>query len=229
MLWTKGWMETRLRLAFSLGVAALALGVRYSDGLVSVADARRLMGAVSTICMIASGLLAGAGVRTIPAFKATKGLHESIYFTLSLPVTRLRLLAVRCGIGLLATWGMIAVVVGAEWGLFPLVRANSTPGDLIRFILVTCTFVGGFHFLSVLLATFLDDRWVVVATMAAYELLLASSPLLPLPLALNIFRCLDQDSPLLTHSLPWSQLAVCTAMALLFFLAARRVVETREY
>ena len=107
MLMTKAWLETRWRLAFALGLALLILLVGESQGgLGSMEHARNLMGMVSFLCVVWAINLAGDGIRTHPAFRATRGLHGSLYFTLSLPVSRLRLFAVRAGIGLLEFAGV---------------------------------------------------------------------------------------------------------------------------
>ena len=55
--------------------------------------------ALSELGVNIAPLLAGAGIKTQAAFQTVKGLHGSTYFTLSLPVSRFRLLAIRAGIG----------------------------------------------------------------------------------------------------------------------------------
>jgi len=62
-------------------------------------------------------------VATQPSFVASKGIHGSTLFTLSLPVTRLRLLSVRAAIGWLEGSGVIAVLCCALWFRSPALRA----------------------------------------------------------------------------------------------------------
>jgi hypothetical protein len=92
MLWHKGWLETRFRLLFTLGFTTAVLVLQYS-----VRNAAPPPGAKSPafgLVMVASpiqvlmacALLGGAGIVTQPSFQATKGLHGSTLFTLSLPV-----------------------------------------------------------------------------------------------------------------------------------------------
>ena len=55
-----------------------------------------------------------------------KGLHGSMYFTLSLPVSRFRLFATRAGLGMLEAAGVLAALLPAQYGLcFPLPRMTS--------------------------------------------------------------------------------------------------------
>lgn len=100
MLWYKGWLETRFRLLFTLGIATLILVLQYSarnaappPGGKSAAFGLVMVGS-PTLVLLLCAMLGGAGVVTQPSLQATKGLHGSTLFTLSLPVSRLRLLAV---------------------------------------------------------------------------------------------------------------------------------------
>jgi hypothetical protein len=47
--------------------------------------------------------------------------------------------------------------------------------------------------------------------------------------AVDVIRAWGQESPLITHSLPWSQMATSAGLALIFFCAAVRMVQRREY
>lgn len=138
MLWMKAWLETRWRLLYALAIPGVVVASRH---LTSVQDAHRMMGAMAVLLMFGAVYTAGAGIRTQPAFSGTKNLHGSMYYTLSLPVSRLRLLAVRAGAGLLETAGSILILISACWLKFPLVRAGSTPVDLLELVVaaIVCT------------------------------------------------------------------------------------------
>jgi hypothetical protein len=188
------------------------------------------MSALGIISIIAACFLAGSGVKTqgfLPVQMKTAG--ESIYFTLALPVSRLRLLSVRAGVGLLASWAVNLVAIGTAWILYPAVRGHATFADLCKFVLAIFVFLAVFHLLAVLLTTFLDDVWAVWGSTAVWLILVLVATRVALPHWLNIFRMGAEDSPLTTHTLPWGEMAVCIAMATGLFLAAKRVVETREY
>jgi hypothetical protein len=188
------------------------------------------MSALGIISIIAACFLAGSGVKTqgfLPV--QMKAAGESIYFTLALPVSRLRLLAVRTSIGLAASWAVNLVAIGIAWSLYPAVRGKSSFADLCKFIAAIFVFLAVFHLLAVWLTTFLDDMWAVWGATAVWLLLLLVATRVALPHWLNIFRMGAEDSPLTTHTLPWGEMAVCIAMGTGLFLAAKRVVETREY
>src|ERR1035438_4342070 len=56
--------------------------------------------------------LAGSGINSQTTYGLTSGFHGSMLFTLSLPVSRRRLLFVRAGLGALQTSALVAVLAG---------------------------------------------------------------------------------------------------------------------
>src|SRR5262249_50279998 len=106
MLWYKNWLETRGRilflLAFILFPVALRMATSRPANPTALAE-QRSMAFLAFYWAVPTIMLAGAGVKTQPGAAATRGLHGSMYFTLTLPVSRLRLLAVRAGLGWLET------------------------------------------------------------------------------------------------------------------------------
>src|ERR1700743_1908932 len=99
MLWYKGWLETRFRLLFVSVLMGFIQSFQYSHG--TTLEVVHAIVSVSNplFILMAFTMLAGAGVVTQPTMAVSKGIHGSTLFTLSLPVTRLRLLGVRAGIG----------------------------------------------------------------------------------------------------------------------------------
>ena len=88
MLWKKGWYETRTRLLIVLAVVVV-ITVLTMDPAPAGAGSGPLVGATTIPAMLAALLLAGAGVKTqLGGLQRSKGLHGSMYYTLSLPVTR---------------------------------------------------------------------------------------------------------------------------------------------
>jgi len=229
MLWMKGWLESRWRLAMALGIILLTLGGRYAVGVTSAEDAHRMMGAFGTLCIFASCFVAGSGIKTQPAFRETRGMSGSVYFTLSLPVSRLRLLCVRACLGLLEGWAVTLIVGCGTWILFPLVRGNSTPWDLVQFVMAAFAFLSVFHAIAVVFGTFLDDVLAVMSSVGAFIFLFWLSTRIALPRSINIFRACNEDSPLLTHTLAWSQVAVSVALAGMLFVLANKIIAAREY
>lgn len=171
--------------------------------------------------------LAGSGVRSQAPIGFPEGLAGSTQFTISLPVTRLRLLAVRAAFGL-AEAAVLTVIVGClAWSLFPAVRASATPADFVRLVLTTLLFLTGPYCAHILFLTFLDEPLSsMCAGLAIFLLLLLLHHTVP---AVDIGRALGPASPLITHRLPWSQMAASVGLSAILFVAAVRIVQTREY
>jgi len=234
MLWFRAWLETRSRVVFTLVWLSFFIGVLASagrgNGAVSDIDAvGRLLNIMAFPWIFVPVWLAGSGVRTQPGFgrNATRGVHGSTYFTLSLPVTRARLLMVRGAMGLLETAAVILVMGAALWMLFPPVR--TTPIDGVQHLLVVFVCGLAFYGLSVLTATLLDDTWHMWSSTLVILVLWAPPVRRLLPPAFDVFRPLADASPLLTHTLPWTAMAVSVVAGGAFVLAALTVVKAQEY
>jgi hypothetical protein len=231
MLWQalayKGWLETRWRLLFGLGWQALFLVQFHMVGVKAQGGVRGVMGMAWVLVAMIPLMLAGAGIATQPAFQAVKGLHGSMYFTLSLPVSRLRLIAVRAAVGWLETCVVLGVVSLGIW-TSPLLRA-APPLEAIEHIVATIVCASALYSITMLLSTFLDDMWRIWGSMIAYTALWWLSTHTPLPASLNIFRALGEGSPLASHTMPWSAMAFSLSLAAILFFAALKVVQAREY
>jgi hypothetical protein len=235
MLWLKGWLETRIRLCVSLGFLALLLVFGRSVPTTPVAPGARLpiFGVIlfsnPTSIIMACAFLAGAGIATQPSFQATKGLHGSILFTLSLPVSRLRLLAVRTFIGWLEAMCAIGIFCSAQWLATPALRAVVTATEMFEYAGTIMVCASALYFLSVLLATFLEDQWRVWGTMLGSAGLWGLSSRGFLPASADLFRAMGTDSPLIAHTIPWTALGFSLGLCMVLFLAALSIVQTREY
>lgn len=226
MLWMKSWAEMKWRLLFGLSIPLIEVLFRH---LTSAEDTGRMMGALLFLLCFVAVYVAGSGVRTKASFRATKGLDGSTFFTLSLPVTRLRLLATRVAVGLMGTAGVIVIIISILWLKFPLVRGDSTPGDLLELFVAAIVCTASFHLASVLFATFLDDVW---QTFGCTFLIFAAwwvVTKLSLPPSANVFEVMNNASPLITHKLPWPAMAISLIVSAIMFLAALKVVQNREY
>lgn len=223
MLWTKAWLEMRWRLVFGVG---LPLAVVL---LMSAPQSRLGMAGTVFLLMFVAIYLASNGIRTQAAFRAARGLHGSTFFTLSLPVSRLRLLAIRAGMGLSATAAFVTIIVCTVWVKFPIMRGDSTPADLFKFVVAAIVCTACFHFVSVLFAAFLDEIWQfsgcgLVIFAAAWIV-----GKLSLPSSANVFAFWGKASPLVTHTFPWPAMAISVVASAILFFAALKVVQNREY
>lgn len=224
MLWYKAWLETRFRLLFSLVVVSSVLALLYSK---KATDPRAVVGIATGLAALLCIMLAGAGIATQPAFQATKGLHGSILFTLSMPVSRFRLLVVRAGFGWLETVGGIGAVCCGMWFLFPV--GTATALDMLDYAGTLIACASGLYAVSVLLATFLDDQWRVWGSGIVFAALWWLLNRTPLPASMNIFRAMGEGSPLVAHTMPWLAMTCSLALAAILFFAAFKVVQRREY
>ena len=229
MLWYKGWLETRLRILFALGFGLFFIVTTHNANPNSPAAAQGVAAVFAFYWALAPFLLAGAGIRTQPSFQACKGLHGSMYFTLSMPVSRLRLLAVRAGLGMLEMVGVIACISCVAYIATPALKMHATSSDLLAYWVAASVCASGFYFLSVLFATFLDEQWRVWASMLAVFALWWLSTRTSVPPFLNLFQAMGASSPLFTHTFPWASMGVSIAASAILFFAALKVVQMSEY
>jgi hypothetical protein len=235
MLWLKGWLETRLRLLFVLVMIVFTMAVQHPVSVMS--PSARSKAAILTVLALSTGvdillacsMLAGAGIDTQPSFQAAKGLHGSTLFTLSLPVSRLRLLATRAAVGWFEAVVLIAVLCCGDWLEFPLLRSITTPREMLEYAATLVVSTSAPYCLSVLLATFLGDQWRTWGTMMGALALWWLSFRHWLPASIDIVRAIGKGSPLIAHSIPWSAMAFSIVLAAIFFVAALKVAQTREY
>lgn len=228
MLSTKGWLETRLLLLVALFFFALNIAselVRMAQPLANPAPA--LMDFL-VLWVFVPPLMAGNGIRTPAKFRASADSHSSMYLTLSLPVSRFRLLAVRAFIGMMETAAVVIFGVGAIWIFLPSFRINASPQDAVLYTLTLLAHTGGFYFLSVLLATVIEGPWRVWGTfLLIFGVRWTTMHLLPR--SFDILAPIASETPLITHALPWKAISLCIGMAAICFAAASKVVESREY
>jgi hypothetical protein len=236
MLWYKGWLETRWRLlgsvAFFLLLFAYAAieppafrNMRDADAALAILRSMGMTYAMAMICVF----LSGAGIDTKPAFKGSKGLHESRVFTLSLPVTRLRLLAVRAGLG----WLEMAIGLGGisfgTWLVFAPLRNTVTAEETLRYTVAIITCASGMYAGCVLLATFLDGVSKLQVSIVVFAMVWLVLLRLRLHTSVESFWSMAQDTGLPAFTMPWTAMGISLAAATILFLMALRIVRTREY
>jgi hypothetical protein len=178
---------------------------------------------------MASLQLAGAGITTQSSFQQSKGLQGSTLFTLSLPVSRFRLLAVRAGLGWLETAGFISALCVAAWIEFSPLRANFKPEEMAGYAatLIGCSLA--IYAVPMLLATFLDEGGRMFASVPVFVALWWLFNHTPLPASLNIFRAMGEGSPLISHTIPWPAMAFSAGLAAILFFGALKIVQWQEY
>jgi len=236
MLWMKNWLETRWRLlvgVFMLSGTWILGYLRMGQPLVLPQSVRfgGLVEVISLIALIQAITLAGSGVRTQAPLRATKGLHASTHFTLSLPVSRTQLLSSRMALGLLELAGLILASFVVVWsGMASDFRdLNFSIIDLLRFGVTIGALVAPIFALSTLLSTFLDDVWQMWGAMLSIIGFRVLAGLVDLPESLDPFKTIASATPFVSHTIPWTLVFLCVTVAAAFTAAAVRIVETRDY
>jgi ABC-type transport system involved in multi-copper enzyme maturation permease subunit len=165
-------------------------------------------------------------VALFAALLGTGGLAASAsggtLFMLSLPASRMRIVAVRAGSGL-AQWLVLALVSSLAISLSsPAVGESYSVGTAL--VHGTCLFVGGavIYSLALLLSTLFGDLWrpwliaLAIATPIAFaeQIVPGSSPV-------GLFSAMTGEQFFRTGRLPWAGLAVATAASgALLYMAA---------
>lgn len=233
MLWYKGWLETKSKLLFGCIFIVFFFvsmsSISPSGGLRAPAQLNAFVSTAVICVAMLSIVLPGAGIATQPSFQATKGLHGSMLFTLSLPVSRLRLVAVRAAIGWLGLAASIGALCCGMWFLFPVLRAGSTPKLMLLHLLVQLVCASALYFVGVFLATFLDDQLRTWCSMILFATLGWLSKRTPKVDALDILRAMHENSPLLSGAVPWLTVAFSCAVVAIAFIGAVKIAQWREY
>ena len=232
MLWAKGWYETRIRLLLVVVATLVVSGVASNSAPASANISPKGLEATTLIgaSVLAAIMLAGAGIKTQPAgFRPSKGLHGSMYYTLSLPVTRSRLFSVRVSLGLGETALVHLLACCAVWLVRPVIRLNAAPSDMFKHGVAAFFCVAAVYSLGVLFATFLDDLYQTWASMFTVMAAIVILNRVPLPPSLDAFLVLSRASPLITHTMPWFAIATLLGFSAMLLLISVRIIRSREY
>jgi len=233
-MWMKSWLETRSRVTFALLWTASFVLLMAAPGR-DMGKSSDKLGIVLSMLALAFVFvpvwLAGSGIRTQQpfGFGSSKGLHGSTLFTLSLPVSRTRLLLVRAALGLLEMVAVIVALTCVVWLFLPAVRVGTGPGEWLLYVLTVSVCASGLYGLTMIAATLVDDAWIVPFSTVAIILLWMLQFFGSVPAWANIYRPMAQGSPLVTHSVPWAPMAVALAVGAAGLLISLRIVQRQEY
>lgn len=180
MLIYKAWLECRMRLmlclmlsAFLLLNAVVVMPVKL-DGLAAAQLAEKqalywtIVGSlfIGLMTPVFAIMLAGTGVNSQTNWGMLQGFHPSMYFALSLPVTRGQMLLARAGLGAtlllpVLTATHAALVLGARW------RGIGGAGALLLEQMPRVVMLGlAFYCFAVFLAAIFDELWSSVIGLA---------------------------------------------------------------
>lgn len=227
MLWYKAWLETRWRALFLLTIILFVVAQIHSHSKTANATVTLLHG-LEFIWIVNAMSLAGSGIRTDSPFRVLKGIQGSMYFTLSLPMSRLRLLATRAAFGLFEIAAVIIIGCCIAGLAAPELRAQVTLADAIGYAVATFLSCSAVFGISTMFATFLDQQWQIFASMFAIfggswivsQITGSHFDLLP---------AMSTASPLETHVMPWAAVSASVGICVTCLLAAWQIEKVRQY
>ena len=235
MLWYKAWLETRWRFVLLAGLIVFAwvMPSMISFARVGIPQnvpAMRVWVGVHIASMMVSVFtaifLAGSGVNSQTTYGASSGFHGSMFFTLSLPVTRGRLLFVRAGLGAIEC-GLLVAIMGA----FTLYRhpGGVTALQALLYLarLIICSMA--IYAFSTLLACLLDEMWQFTGATLALGALLFVENRFAVVAATSPLRGMNLLSYPLTAPWPWTTVVASLIATGLFMFASVELLRRKEY
>lgn len=226
MLWYKGWYETRWRFAMSTGMMLLL----YANPLLPMPkDQMNFLAALPFYAMIVAVTLAGPGIRTQSSFQPRTEHFASAYFTLSMPVSRVRLVLTRAAVGFSALAVMIAVAVFSAWSRFPDLHDRLTATEALLSSLALLVCASSTYTMSTLYGLFLNAVGQIYSTLITCGLLawlcnrFEWMPLRPIALALG------SPTPLIHQPGVWTVLLTCAGLSTVFLAVTCYAAEKKEY
>lgn len=234
MLWLKAWFETRWRLLFMLLIGALLLALPVEVfGSARAAHAEQIFYMLLRLSVflsfIGTIMLAGSGIETASPRPgpSDKGSERSSLFTLSLPVTRTWLFAVRTITGILESLVLVVWLGVVTWLLMPRHAMNAYETVAYLPAILSCSLAA--YAISACLSTFCDEGWRFRGSGLVVVVLFMLATAGKLPRSLNIFRGIGVTSPLVAQQIPWMTIVTACILALLFFGAALMIIQRRDY
>lgn len=230
MLWRKAWLECKYRfiLCFVMSLALSLSAVVQVDQTVAQKVLGNIAALTSLVGPLGALILAGSGINTQTNWGMMQGFHPSMYFLLSMPVAREKLLRVRAftGLGLSFVW--IAGTAALIGGLDAVVgRASDWTGMLrsLPNLFVGTTVV---YMFAVWLTAFLDEFWAGMVSLTVVGML-AGFGLAGGPTWFNTAKFMSDTSLLAFNGMAWMQALAYLTVSAIFYWLAKRTVERREY
>jgi hypothetical protein len=226
MLWYKAWLETRWRFVFTIGSILLLL----LPGTLMGAPPKRIwaglqLGSALLYCF-APLFLAGAGINTQTTYAAMPGFHGSMLFTLSLPVSRRRMLFVRAGLGAIETWVFVVMMAALILSRAPGAISGAQAFQYVTRVIVCSMAV---YAVSTLLACVFDEMWQFMSAclcLSVVGLLQLRSGLVA---ELSPLRGMSLMSYPATAPMPWAPVLASLVITGVLFCASVLVLQRKEY
>jgi hypothetical protein len=233
MLLFKAWLEVRWRFAFLVGSILLiwltplwipATGVHTS---VPAARFWMVIQLASVLLFIFTAIfLAGSGINTQGMYTFTPGFHGSMLFTLSLPISRRRLLFARAGLGALFTCFLVVVMSGYILYLRP--EATSVL-QALAYLTRTMVCTMAIYSFSVLLSCLLDETWHVTGAFIFWTTVFLMQSKSSWVAQVSPLRGMSLNCYPITATMPWAPVIASLALTCAFLWIAVAVVQRKEY
>lgn len=161
---------------------------------------------------------------------ATEASRGTALWTLSLPVTRRRLLGVRAGVGAAELLALAIVPTLLVWALSPLVGQRYSLADALAYALMTFAAGMFFYGLALLLSTLFGDQLKPILVGMAVSIAMGAVTLFSRRLAgYSVYNVMSGQKYFAEGVPPWAGLTACLALAALMFYASLRVLERRDF
>jgi hypothetical protein len=149
-----------------------------------------------------------------------------MFFTLSLPVSRRRLLFVRAGLGALLTCILVGIMAG--YILFQRPETTSALQALVYMTrVIVCTMA--VYALSVLLACVLDEMWQFMAACIFWVAVFLLQSRIDLVSRVSPLRGMSLISYPLTAPMPWAPVTASLVMTGVLLWMSVAVLQRKEY
>jgi hypothetical protein len=225
MLWYKAWLETRWRFCYVAGFILGTFAMFVMIGIAKqVGEGMRLE---SALMFCFAGLyLAGSGINTQTFYSARSSFHGSMLFTLSLPVSRMKLFSVRAGLGAIETLFCVCLMgaIALAWTPGPMSAAQVMQYGLRALVCTLPVFA-----LSTLLACLLDEMWQFSGSCLVLFLIAGLQFKFKSIAGFSFLRGMSILSYPVSASMPWALLSTSLILSGILLFASVKAVRDKEY
>ena len=228
MLWYKNWLETRSRFIFNLVVMTgvfVFVGILSHIGTIKPGQNNPGYLIITLAVLVGFMTLAGNGVRTQAGHLTMTPNPKSTVYTLSLPVSRCRLLLVRSALGLLEVIVLSLIFIIFMWILLD---GRVTLLNFANPFLIIIVFGIWIYFVITFLSTFVNEGLYIWIYWIILPLYYALVYLDWMPTYLHILKAVEV--PIGTRiAIPWVSVALYLALGVIFLFASIKVLESQEH
>jgi ABC-type transport system involved in multi-copper enzyme maturation permease subunit len=236
-MWWKSWSECRTRVLlagicwlFISGVVLLILSTighgKNPQDFLNLYWA----GLACGVTPIMTLLMAGSGINSQTSWGMLRGFHGSMYFLLSLPVSRAKALFVRAAVGAIFTLLFVVFSVLTIGLLAPATGVKIPLQSLLVRIPFMLTGAFGSYGLSTFLTMWLDEYWAGTLGMGLMGMAFgAEMTVWKSAVHFNPAQVLSGEQFLKTGAIEWPVLALMIVMGVLFLAVSAWGVERKEY